>query len=175
MRLYETTLSLKTMYLQNSCTMYPCSILFGSAATAAVRSMRLVLFRRRVSSSNACRNSRTRMLNFTLLSGDASRSREPGNSQSFESSRIRSHRHKRDTYEIQSIELPFVEKRNGLIDEFSSGREKTSNAHRLTIDAYRVLSLLRTALKPLLRADHPPTERMIFKLGLRLFKPYMRR
>ena len=82
---------------------------------------------------------------------------------------------KRETYEIQSIELPFVEKGNGLIDEFSSRQEKARRVHGFTIDAYRVLSLLRTALKPLLRADHPPTERMIFKLGLRLFKPYMRR
>lgn len=40
---------------------------------------------------------------------------------------------------------------------------------------YRVLSLRKTALKPLLRADQPPTDNIIFKLGFRRFKPYIRR
>ena len=43
------------------------------------------------------------------------------------------------------------------------------------IDSHRVLSLRRTALKPLLRADQPPTDRRIFKLGFRRFNPYIRR
>ena len=41
------------------------------------------------------------------------------------------------------------------------------------MNTYRLLSLRRTALKPLLRADQPPTDRIIFKLGFRRFNPYI--
>ena len=41
--------------------------------------------------------------------------------------------------------------------------------------SHRELSLRRMALNPLLRADQPPTERIIFKLGFRRFNPYILR